>query len=115
MFYLNLPYEVEKKFYTLGTHDLSEAKAPVLQSEGTIGWLATFLKKKHVEEKQAGRKDAEAVRKGAELLKRFAAMNTGNCKFLGIPLLCSYPPSFRLTCFEERQSQYCFYCCRRCF
>jgi hypothetical protein len=42
IFYLDVPFEVEKKFYTLGTHSLDEAKAPVLQSEGTIGWLATF-------------------------------------------------------------------------
>ena len=80
---------------------LSEAKAPVLQSEGTIGWHAIFLKKKHVEEKRADGKDVEAVGKGAELLKWFAAMNTGNCKFLDI-LLCSYLPAYQLTCFEER-------------
>lgn len=75
MFELDLTFEVEKKFYKTGVSSLIEIGAPVLQSDGEIGWFACYLKKKYLEDKEVDGRDTAAIGKGAILLAKMAAMN----------------------------------------
>jgi hypothetical protein len=56
---------------------------PFLQSDGAFGWFSTFLKKKNVETTKFDGQSTVAVGKGADLLKKMAALGV-SCKFIAV-------------------------------
>ena len=81
MFILDLPYEVDKKFYQTAQSSLQEMDAPMLQSDGDFGWFSTFLKKKNVETTKFEGQSTVAGGKGVDLLRKMAALGV-SCKFV---------------------------------
>jgi hypothetical protein len=77
MFTVELPYEVEKKFFKTGPGGLLiEIPAPLLQQHTTSACFSFWLKKKHVTEKKADGKEVEGVgTEAVELLKKLEALN----------------------------------------
>lgn len=80
MFFVDLPYEVEKKFFKTKLGGIVEIKAPMMQSNGSFGWFSCYLKKKHVEETAQDGKETEAVGKGLDLLMKIQGLVV--CKWM---------------------------------
>jgi hypothetical protein len=78
IFILDLPYEVDKKFYQTGKSSLEELTAAFLQIDGELGWFSTNLKKNNVEPTKFDGQSTVSVRKG-DLLRKMTALGI-SCK-----------------------------------